>query len=139
MDINIEDHLSVDEMKEIARDVFRTKCEDKSKDEIDTLVTNAAYYIVSQMVDDHFDEGLDKKIRDKTIQVINGLTQYTVFHSGDRPYKNATTAHKLMEAAAHENKELIGRRVERAIMSIRKDDIMDAVFDSEFTVKIGAK
>lgn len=139
MEINIGDHLSESEMKVIAEDVFRSQLSSKTQDSVDILVANAAYHIVSEMVESSFDEGLEKKLRDKTIQVINGLSDYTVFHSGDRYSRTSTAAYKLMEAAAEEKKALIGRRVERAIMSISKNDIIDAVMDNKFTVKISAE
>lgn len=109
ININIDDYISEAERKEIARDCFRQICLDKFKDDHERIFSNAAHHIVMDEVSRAFDGKHVEHLKCKTIEVINGLSAFTVFDKGSA-YSHEGAGYAALKLAVHENQKHLNER-----------------------------
>ena len=136
MSINIEDHLSADEMKEIARDAFAAHCAETFRTDHERIFSNAAHKIVWAEVDKIIDGDLAALIAEKTKGAITKLDTYTVFRQKGVYDRQDSAGYLALAAAVEKHKERIGNRVIALADTITKTDVMEALEAGDFTVKL---
>ena len=65
---------------------------------LNRLVTNLSYQYVYDMVDRQYDGKLDELLKSKISDVINGLSEFTVFHKKDAWETEESAAYKILQA-----------------------------------------
>ena len=107
-EVIIEDYLSREEIQDIVKDELRILVKDSfRKEKLDTLIANSSYKIVWKAVDEEMDGNLIETIKTKTLDIINNLSSYSVFHKKDAWEHEDSKAYIYMQQAIEENKDLI--------------------------------
>lgn len=121
--INIDDYLGEEEKRQIARDEFRAACARRSAADFERILSNAAYELVQKEVDAAFGGDMVEVVRTKAVEVINKLSDFTVFRRPDafdrEPSKGWTYPQEAIEAA----KPAMAERVLAIIAEMDGDDL----------------
>jgi hypothetical protein len=135
MELRIEDYLSEEEIREIAKEeVIRQVREAIRKDDLDRIISNSAYKFIWKAVDEQIDDDLIDIIKDKTIKIINELSNYCVFRQRDAWQNEDSKAYTYMQQAIEDNKEIIFNKVKEIMMDIDKEKIMSEAYDIIYQV-----
>ena len=137
MDIEIKDYLNQEEIKEICKDALYKKIrEDMSKLNVNDIIANISYAEVAAMVDTHLGEDnyCKKTIAQKTQQIIESLSSYSVFRKADAWERKNSIAYDIMEEECRAARPLIKKRVEQIINEynfpqLERDEIMYTIAD----------
>jgi aspartate ammonia-lyase len=132
MEINFEDYLSEQERKEIVASVFREKV--KGEFDKERIFGNAAYAIVTKIVDEHYNGEMSQIIQEKAISIIKSLSEYTVFKRPDHWDKEASMAWKHLQSVMGESKPLIQEKVSQIIAELDQDDLRETL--KEYAVEL---
>lgn len=111
ININIEDYLDRDEIKDIIKNQIRYIVERDAE----RLLTNSAYYVVFKAVDEALDNNAKELIKQKAIEVINNLSEFSVFRKRDTWDRENSIAYDILQEAVKENSNLIKQKVREAI------------------------
>lgn len=134
-EVNIEDYLSKETVQDIIKDELRLLVKESfRKEKLDTLIANSSYEIVWKAVDEEMDGNLIETIKTKTLDIINDLSSYHVFHKKDVWEHEDSKAYIYMQQAIEENKDLIfsmtkERIVTEIVKFIDTNYIQDCVND----------
>ena len=134
-EVIIHDYLSREEIQDIVKDELRILVKDSfRKEKLDTLIANSSYEIVWKAVDEEMDGNLIETIKTKTLDIINNLSSYSVFHKKDAWEHEDSKAYIYMQQAIEENKDLIfsmtkERIVTEIVKFIDTNYIQDCVND----------
>jgi hypothetical protein len=135
MELKIEDYLSEEEIKEIAKEeVTRQVRQAIRKDDLDRIISNSAYNFIWKAVDEQIDENLIDIIKEKTIKIINELSSYCIFRQRDAWQNEDSKAYTYVQQAIEDNKEVIFNRVKESMMNINTEVIMDRLNDLIYQV-----
>ena len=137
MDIEIKDYLNQEEIKEICKDALYQKIrEDMSKLNVNDIIANISYAEVAAMVATHLGEDnyCKKTIAQKTQQIIESLSSYSVFRKADAWERKNSVAYDIMEEECRAARPLIKKRVEQIINEynfpqLERDEIMYTIAD----------
>jgi hypothetical protein len=133
LEINIDEYITEEEKKLIAKEAFKEACWLKFKDEnqVQRIIENSAYGIVYKMVDDTFDNNLTIVLTDKVQHLILNMQQYNLFRKPDVWSTEPNSAYQILERALIDNKELIESTVRdnlpEATMQAIKIDLKDYI------------
>jgi hypothetical protein len=133
---SVEDYLSEDEMKEIAREAFTTHCAEAFRTDHERIFSNAAHKIVWEEVDKIVDGDLAALIAEKTKGAITKLDTYTVFRQKGVYERQDSAGYLVLAASVEKHKERIGNRVIALAETITKTDVMEALEAGDFTFKL---
>jgi hypothetical protein len=135
MELKIEDYLSEEEIKEIAKEeVTRQVRQAIRKDDLDRIISNSAYNFIWKAVDEQIDGNLIDIIKEKTIKIINELSSYCIFRQRDAWQNEDSKAYTYVQQAIEDNKEVIFNRVKESMMNINTEVIMDRLNDLIYQV-----
>ena len=137
MDIEIKDYLSPEEIKEICKDALYQKIrEDMSKLNVNDILANISHADVEAMVDEYVgvDDFCKKAIAQKTQQIIESLSSYSVFRKAYAWERKNSVAYDIMEEECRAARPLIKKRVEQIINEynfpqLERDEIMYTIAD----------
>lgn len=139
--VDIDDYVSKDDIAEMVRDSVRYQIHQKVKDTIewhgyDTIVANVAYSVVRYLLEEQgFD--FEEILVEKTKDVINSLSAYTVFYDGaefnSRGNQSTYKAHGrvVLDEVVDELKPEIESKIRSIIEDkIDADYLVDAATDA---------
>lgn len=129
MEVNFEDYLSDEDQRQIVRDVFARKISETLEKDWERIISNAAYEIVSKMVDDRFDGKAADAIAEKTVAVINDLTAYTVFKRKDYWEKDESQGFKVLNECILQNRDAIRSKIGSIIAEFDEKEIKEILID----------
>lgn len=121
-DFKFEEYLSQDEMKDIAKEAFRSKCEESLEKDFDRVLGNIAYDVIWKASDDVLNGELHTRLQERVHKVIDNLTEFAVFKSPDSWGRDSNSAYKLLQDVVVESKPLIEDRVKTIINSFDGSD-----------------
>jgi hypothetical protein len=128
LEININEYITEEEKKLIAKEAFKEACWLKFKDEnaVQRIIENSAYGIVYKMVDETFDKNLTTVLTDKVQHLILNMQQYNLFRKPDVWSREPNSAYQILERILLDNKDLIESTVveklpEATIQAIKAD------------------
>lgn len=124
---NVADYLSEDEMKNIAAQEFRAVCKNSSSQNFERIISNAAYYLVGDLVDQHFDGKLIEVLKINTIKVVEGLSSHTVFSPPSAWDRAASKGFEHLQSLLDEQKPLIAERLKAVIENYNSEDLREMV------------
>lgn len=117
MEIKIEDYIGTEEIERIVEEEIRDSIRAKLREDNDLIVQNAIYQAVGRHVDAEIasSEELQALLKDKTREVIAGLSNYNVFNKADawskRRGEGDSLGQQLLEEEVKNSKELIYSKV----------------------------
>jgi hypothetical protein len=111
MELNIADYLPDSELKDIIIEEIRSQI---SKD-AERILNNAAYHVVFKAVDEALDHQTQEIIQNKVVEIINKLSEFSVFRKADAWSKEDSVAYKELQLAMLANTDLIHQKVKAVI------------------------
>ena len=111
---NIEDYLTDEEKKDIAKQVWKEKLSAKFEKDQERIISNAVYEIVSTMCDEvvpNFNSLLVEKVKG----VITTLTAHTVFNKPDAWGRDGNSSYHLLKSIVASKRERINNKVDNII------------------------
>lgn len=131
MEIKIEDYLSQEEMKKIAKDLFIKELKNNYRNgtDIDRFLCNFSYEQVFEIVNHAFNEDLENMINEKVIDIIKDLSSYFVFRKKSEFEKENSVGQDILEKCIKNNENLIEENVKKAIDSYNYSDVKENIMD----------
>ncbi len=121
--INIDDYLSDEEKRQIARDEFRAACASRSAADFERILSNAAYDLVRKEVDAAFDGDMVDTVRANALKVIRELSSFTVFNRPNAWDTEASKGWTYLQEAIEAAKPAMAERVLAIIAEMDGDDL----------------
>lgn len=136
MEIKIEDHVSPEEIKEIAKyelsRQFRLLLQKET--DLKRIMNNMTYDIVYKMVDSVFDNDLAAFLEGKVQEIIKNMTAFNIFNKPDAWDTETNTAYKYLQSCITENfpkiKQLVSDRIEPETMKYLKDSLSESIIEA---------
>lgn len=123
MNINIEDYLSDEEIKQIVAEEFREKVRESiRRNGVTTFIANIGYQNVFKIINNEIPE-YENLVKNKTKEVIEGLTSYSVFRKADLVDREDSLGQKYLEKAVEDNKNIINNKVIEIFNKLGERDI----------------
>lgn len=121
--INIDDYLGEEEKGQIARQEFRAACARRCATDFERILSNAAYELVQKEVDAAFDGNMADVVRTKAVEVINKLSDFTVFRRPDAWDRESSKGWTYLQEAIEAAKPVMAERVLAIIAELDGDDL----------------
>lgn len=121
--INIDDYLSDEDKRQIARDEFRAACARRSAADFERILSNAAYALVRQEVDAAFDGSMVETVRANAVKLISNLSSYSVFTPPTHWEREASKGWTYLQEAIEAAKPAMAERVLSIIAELDGDDL----------------
>lgn len=118
MEININDYLTEDDKKRIAEEEYRSVMRSLVNVDKERILSNCAYNVVQKLVDEQFNEDLNKILTDKVVNIISELSAYSVFKAKNAWDKDESKGYKFLQDAVDNNKPLIEDKVVEIISQL---------------------
>lgn len=125
--IDIDDYLSEDDKRAIARKSFAEACDMRSEVTFQRLLNNAGYSLVQEAVDASFDEGMHSAIKSRAIKCIEELGSFMVFRRPDAWDAKAGKGWEILQSAVESSRCLIQDRVNEIIAGLSYEDLREIV------------
>lgn len=135
MEINIEDYLSKDEIKEICKDYVKDLLYSRNENHKERVLMNMAYQAAFSIIDDCLDEEDKQLIKEKVFKIINDPTSYSIFRKKDVWGMEDSEAYIEVKKAVEEYKPLINKLVKKAIMEKDYISELDSNYIGECLIK----
>ena len=137
MNIQIEDYLNRDEIKEICKEALYQKIrEDMHRLNVNDIISNISHSEVAAMVDAYVgeDDFCRREIPRKVQSVIDGLSTYAVFRQADSFNRKNSVGYDILEEECRAARPLIKRRVEQIVNEykfpqLERNEIMYTIAD----------
>ncbi|KDD21202.1 hypothetical protein [Bordetella bronchiseptica] len=123
--INIDDYLSDEEKRQIARDEFRAACGRVSASSFERILSNAAYELVRKEVDAAFDGSMVETVRTNAVKVINELSSYTVFTPPSAWEREASKGWTYLQEAIEAARPAVAERVLAIVQGLDGDALRE--------------
>lgn len=127
IEVDINEYLSEEDKREIAKEVFKDKVE-KIVNDRERIISNQAYEVLGQMIDDQIDGDVKELIRDKAIKLIDELSVYTVFKSPDY-WSKSSKGYDVLQEVLKENKEKAVKKISGLIDELNKEKMEEFLRD----------
>jgi len=124
MEINIKDYLSEDEIKDIVKGELRSKVASIFSNESETvrIIGNMSYHFIWECVDKEIGGNLENKIKEKVIEVLSGLTEFSLFRRKDAWEKQESIGQKILDQAISDNSSIIHNQVKTYLENLDEDN-----------------
>lgn len=123
MNINLERYLNDDEIKLIVKEEFRNNIQENLKrNGVTTWIANLGYQNVLEIINTEIPE-YESLVKEKTKEVIEGLTSYSVFRKKDLVDNEDSLGQKYLEQAVENNKEIINQKIINIFNELTEKDI----------------
>ena len=123
MEIDIENYLSDTEIKNIIIEEFRGEIQKSiRRNGVTTFIANLAYQNVFEEINKEA-SNFENEIKEKTKEVIENLTSYSVFRKKDLVDNEDSLAQKYLEQSVENNKDIIENKVKDILNDLSKTDI----------------
>ncbi len=128
MNIEIENYLSDDKIRQIVEEEFRNRIKSlfRTEKEITRIVTNLGYYNTFKIIENEV-PNFKKLIKEQTKKQCENISSYSVFRKKDAFESENSLAQDYLEEAVEENKEIINKRVVEIMNSIDNQDLADEI------------
>jgi hypothetical protein len=121
--VNIDDYLDESQKRAIVADAFRAAASQHAIKDFERIISNSAYYLVGDIVDQHFEGRMIETLKGKTIEVINKLSSTTVFSPPNAWDREASKGWQQMQSAIEELKPMIHQRVSEIIANYNSEEL----------------
>lgn len=125
--INVDDYLSESDKRRIVTDAFSAAAAAHAQKDFERIISNSAYYLVGEIVDQHFDGNMVATLKDKAISVINNLSSSTVFSPPNAWDRAASKGFEHMQSALDDLKPMIHQRVHDLIARYNSEELRSLI------------
>ena len=119
IDINIEDYLSKEEIKDECKMAIRHSIYDKYKKEaeLNRLISNLSYELLSKQISECINKDVETLIRNKVIELLNdgSSIRYELFRKADAWDRETSVGYKILQQAIKDSENLIREKVTTVI------------------------
>lgn len=136
IDINIEDYLSEEEIKDECKMAIRHSIYDKYKKEaeLDRLISNLSYEFIFTEISQCINEDVETLIRNKVIELLKdgSSIRYELFRKADAWDRETSVGYKILEQAIKDSENLIREKVTTVINNYdfgSSQEIYDKIMD----------
>jgi hypothetical protein len=134
--INVFDIATEEEIKEVALDAIRQLVVQQfsgPEENLNRLLSNLCYKFVWEMIDRQFNGELETILSTKILEIINGLSAFSVFRQKDVWGNEDSVAYKALQEEVANARPLIKARVEQIIQEypfheLQYDEIGEVVY-----------
>lgn len=123
--INIDDYLTDEDRREIAKEEFRAICRRRSQVDFERILSNSAYDLVRREVDAVFDGKMAETVQANAVKIINNLSSYTIFSPPNAWDKQATKGWELLQSAIEAARPEINERVLAIVAELNADELRE--------------
>lgn len=107
LELDIEEILTPEEIKLVAKSVL----EQKLKANYERVLSNSAYRVVWDAVDEVLDNKAKEMVRDNVLKIIEEMSAFVVFRSSNGWGDMDSDALQIVKQTVHDNEELIKSKV----------------------------
>jgi len=132
MEINVTDYLSDNEIKDICTEEVRGIVIRGGE----RLVSNLAYETAFAIVDDAMTQRVKTKIRKKALEIIDDLSEFSVFRKKDAWGSMDSVAYGELQKAMQDNKKRI---YDKVVAVIENYDFEEELKSSDYIVDVLAE
>lgn len=117
MEIKIEDYVTTSQIEHAILEQVKESVKSHLKDEsnINRIISNSAYNVVSKMVDEVFDEGLEQMLTQNVKGIITKLSHSTVFSAPNAWDREPNSPYKFLQQCFEEMKPRVKSRFTTAV------------------------
>ncbi|WNO47211.1 hypothetical protein [Vibrio phage vB_VibM_10AMN] len=119
MEINIEDYLTEEEIKDTLRQALRDKFDNYLESNWERVCNNSAYHCVWESVDEVIDGTFKQQLEDNVQKVMKNFNEFNLFRKPDAWDREPNSAYKLLMESVQNNKHLIDERVQEVIKALQ--------------------
>ena len=136
LEININEYLSNDEIKQAIIDEIKASTRLKMATDTDTsrIISNACYEMASELCDEQLNTPIKKIIEKKVLEIVNNLSSYTVFSKPDAWDRQPNNMYLFLQKTIEGHKGLIGQivadNIEKQTLDYLKDDLKELIIES---------
>lgn len=127
IEIDLNDYITEDERKEMARDVFKAACARQTQAEFERILSKSAYHMVGDLVDQHFEGSMVEVLKGNAIKVINSLSSHTVFSPPSAWDRSSSKGFDHLQSLLDEQKPLIAKRLTDLISTLDGDYLREMI------------
>ncbi|MEJ2897725.1 hypothetical protein RVU96_17605 [Bordetella avium] len=127
--INIDDYLTAEEKRQIAREEFRSACARRSAEEFERILSNAAYDLVHKEVDAAFSGDMVETVRTQAMKVINSMSSHTVFSPPNAWDRAPSKGYLYLQEAIEAARPAVAERVLAIIDTMSAIDLRERIED----------
>lgn len=127
IEIDLDDYLTLEERKEMARDVFKAACARQTQADFERIISNSAYYLVGDAVNQHFNGEIVEILKANTIKVVNNLSSTTVFSPPNAWGRSESKGFTHLQEAVDELQPEINKRVREVIASYNSEELREMI------------
>lgn len=127
MDINLDNYLSEAQKREIAIDTWREMCREACKGNAERIIGNIGHDVAVQMVSEALGDDANELIKAKAIEVIDKLSEFSVFRRPDAWDRGPTPAFNVLMDAVKANSDLVDKKVRECISQLSKREALEII------------
>jgi uncharacterized membrane-anchored protein YjiN (DUF445 family) len=133
IEFELSDVLSQEEIKQFVKDATIEHMRKKVSLECDRLLSNTAYYASYKMLDDIFDCEQKQKLQKKVLNIMENLSEYTVFFSSYYERRKSLGL-EMIETVLKNNKCIMEDRLKKVVEEYNyeklvEDNLQDRLMD----------
>ena len=130
--------LTEQEMQEVAKQAFYDHCRTflasqtrgaGDKTQAERIIENIGHEVAVSLVQEQMGEDMGKLIADKAVDVINGLSSFTVFRKPDAWDRESSKGWDYLQKAMDDNKNLIDERVKNIFANCDQSEVTSYLQD----------
>ena len=131
-DIEVYDYFDQDEIKKIIKDCIESTTIQKlnNEKELERIITNTAYEFVWKMVDDTWDNELETILKNKVIDILDRMSEFSVFKTKSPWGREENIATKYLNQVVAEELPNIKPKIIAEVHKIGKKDLQQALKDA---------
>lgn len=129
MEIDFIQYLTEEEKQQIVRDEFSQYVRNQFEKDHERIFNNAAYSVIYAAVNEHFNGEMAAKIKEKAIEVIEGLSTYTVFKRKDAWDKDESKGFIALNQSIEELRPAIKDKLQSLIDSLDEGELNELLKD----------
>ena len=127
MEINPDDYITDEQKREIVADAFRAQVARTVRADFERILSNASYELVYKEVDAAFDGKMASTVKEKAIEVVDGISASTVFRAPSAWEKGASIAYEHLQEAMRVAKPAIVARVQALVADLGEDRLREMI------------
>ena len=134
MEINIQDYLTHDEIKEIAIEQVKGSLRQGGE----RLVNNLAYEVAFRIIDESLTDEMMEQVKNKVPEIIDGMSEFSIFRKPNAWERQSSDAWDTLQTAMKENRDSIKDKVKETIENYNYESALtrNSDFFTEMIVEV---
>ena len=126
MNLNVDEYLSEQDKRMLARNAFREAIAEWSSNNAERIITNYVYHWIDEKVDEILGEDHKKFIERKVSETLNKVDfSYHIFRTPNAWERSENEGQKVLREAIHDNHNLVKEKVETTLKDMNSNDLTE--------------